>query len=185
MSFESLLWSVARGLRSKLPLWIEPDDLVQEGRIALWRAEGQLQRLQHEDAQVPGGGKHALAYAAQVARWRMLDYARRVSGTTKNVRENNLCHATPLDNEQQAAQDVGYSPSADAQLQGRQFIEHVIAGITKLEKHPKAVPGQHRLVITLLIDGCSPNQIAKQLNIDPARISQMRTQFRKIVMEYV
>jgi DNA-directed RNA polymerase specialized sigma24 family protein len=141
-------WRASRGLSPGLTR----DDLLQEGRLALWLAE--------RDGRVPTDPKHAHAYLARRALGAMQD-ANRCAWRQQPPTVGELTPDTPT-------REACEQPDTIAQM--RQVIARI------------ATHGSEQLkrCVELLCTGADPQDAARALHVSESRISQLRAQARSI-----
>lgn len=154
---EAIIAACARRFWRGLSPGLTRDDLMQEGRIALWVAQ-QLGR-------VPEEADHRRRYVIARVTGAMRDANRRA------WRQQPM-GVDELDDARHHAETTGAGP--DAILQMREFIGHIAA----------RSPGLRRC-LEALADGMAVGEVAASLGVSPSRISQLRREARRTAAAFV
>lgn len=142
--------------RARPGLGLTRDDLLQEGRLALW--------LARSAGRVPSGDDlHARRYLAQRAYGAMADASRTARGQW------------PAEVDELATEHEGLGAGPDAQAQVRQAIERLVR-----KGSPKV-----RECISLLAGGSSRREAARAMGVSASRVSQILNEARAIVAHCV
>lgn len=141
-------WRASRGLSPGLTR----DDMLQEGRLALWLAE--------RDGRVPADPLHASHYLARRVLGAMQD-ANRAAWRQQPPTVNELTPDTPT-------RDSPEAPDAVAQM--HEALERIVSrGTAQLVR-----------CLELLADGQDDASASRALGVSKSRISQLRQQARRI-----
>lgn len=127
------------------------DDMLQEGRIAVWLAT--------REGRIPAEPEHRRHYVLRRALGAMRDANRRA------------WRQQPMQADELDDNDAPDTAGPEARLQLRQLI----ALLTR-----RASPCVRRCV-ELLAEGCDDAEVAAAMHVSPSRVSQMRKQARRLV----
>jgi RNA polymerase sigma factor (sigma-70 family) len=141
---------VYRGLSPSLTR----DDLLQEGRIAIWLAD--------RDGRIPSDPLHRRRYIRRRAIGAMVD-ANRQAWRQQPI---DVCE---LGDEHHAES----ADRPDLSLQLRQLLEHLTHTATERTLE----------CIELLAEGRSAVEVAGVMGVDPSRVSQLRREAKRLVAE--
>jgi len=132
------------------------DDLLQEGRLAVW--------LARRDGRVPDEPEHARRYLTRRTQGAMLDYGRAV----RRQLPANALELTPETDLR------AHTPEPEARLRLRDAVARLAArGSAPLWA-----------CIDLLASGTEPADVAAHLGVSESRVSQLRKRAREIVGQW-
>lgn len=152
MTDDEILRACAWRARRYASPGLERDDVLQEGRIALW--------LARESGRVPEDALHARRYLLRRVLGAMVD-AHRTDWRQRPHNVDELTDSTP-------GEVAPEQP--DSQLQMRQAVERVVAN------------GSAGVVrcFWMLVDGSKVSDVARELHISESRVSQLRRRAREL-----
>lgn len=164
---DKYLMGIAYKMLPQFPRQAQMDDLVQEGRIALWRARGKIPT---------GDPQHAKRLCALIAKNAMIDWVRSMWPARGNAgriitysADDNV--EMPMENTEEV------TPLDHAQI--KQAIE-------QLETRVVGKAAALRLqVLALLIEGHEGKEIAKMLGVAAETVSLHKTELRKLIGEFI
>ena len=171
---EKKIKEAALSLFRKLPHKVEMDDLLQEGRIAVWLKRAKIADLNEE---------HANAFAYQCAKWAMIDWirymwpARGKNGAILNINVDDY----------EEWVDVAGSDTTISHAKAMQAIEK-IEGMIKSRSNSRTnkLVADYRLkILHGFIDGTEGKTIAMQLGIRPETVTIHRGEIRKFLAEII
>jgi RNA polymerase sigma factor (sigma-70 family) len=153
MTDDQIIRACAWRVRRYASPGLDRDDVLQEGRIAMWQAR--------QAGRVPADAVHAERYLLRRVRGAMIDAHR------AEWRQRPPSVSTLDDGEEQVG---GVSPQQpDAAAQARQALARVIER------------GSSRMLECLAgLIGADAAEVARELGIDASRVSQLRQQARRI-----
>jgi len=162
---EKVIKEIARSVLRKLPpAKVEFDDLLQEGRLAVWLQRDKIATL---DA------KHTRAFVAQCARWAMIDWVRYMWPSRG---KNGAILNTNVDDYEESFSERGSVDTTLSHAQAMQAVERIENKLT----------ANYRLeVLYLFIQGLESKDIAKRLCIRPETVSRYKKEIRKVVNEFI
>lgn len=152
MTDDEILRACAWRARRYASPGLERDDVLQEGRIALW--------LARKSGRIPEDALHAERYLLRRVLGAMVDAYR----TDWRQRPHNVDELTDLTPGEVAPE------RPDSQLQMRQAIERVItngsAGVVRC--------------FWMLVDGSKVSEVARDMHVSESRVSQLRRRAREL-----
>jgi RNA polymerase sigma factor (sigma-70 family) len=171
---EKVIKQVAYSVLRKLPHKAELDDLLQEGRLAVWLQRSKIAEL---------SGKHADAFVSQCARWAMIDWVRRMwpaRGKSGAILNTNV-------DDYEEWPDVVGADTTLSHAQAKQAVENLERVIEQNSNYrSQKLVATHRLqVLRGCIEGLDGTDIAKKLGIRPETVTAHRNAIRKFVCAFV
>lgn len=164
MSFEPVIRNVARELSYQVPQ-SHLDDLMQEGRLAVWLRRKALAKLEPD---------HARRSAAQTARWAMLDYVRKMwpqRGQAGNLMTGSTDELEDF--------DISGPDSTFAAVEAGELVERIQDCIHASCRRSEGRCTRHA-VFALLLEEHEGISIAEQLGLSPETVSLHKTALAKI-----
>lgn len=163
---EKALRGMAFNMLPQFPRQVQLDDLIQEGRIALWKVK----------EKIPTDPQHAKRFCAQVAKFAMLDWVRYMWPARGNA--GRIVTYSADDNVEMPLENAEEITPLD-HAQARQAIE-------QLETRVVGKAAALRLqVLALLIEGHEGKDIAKMLGVAAETVSLHKTELRKLIGEFI
>lgn len=168
MNFEGVIRNVASEIRFKVPQ-AHPDDLMQEGRIAVWLKREAIDKLDPE---------HQMRFAGQCARWAMLDYVRKMwpqRGLAGNLMGGSTDEIEDF--------DVPGPDSTFSSVYCAELIERIATGIHATCKRSEGRRNK-RAVLELLLEEHEGSEIAARLGVSAECVSLHKTALAAIAKDY-
>lgn len=169
--FDGFIIGIAGDFARHTPWRVEPEDLVQEARIAL---------LEAYDSYSPDHGAKFITYLGNTVKFRLKDYLRRdIDHLTRHMRdtisEEELDMPRWRDPVPVDWQDVDYlSVQAIEQIElNQRAIDSYTIGRFASWLHEQGVSDNYLVVLALYLDDFNMMQIGQVLGVSESRVSQM------------
>lgn len=144
---------VVAGMLGKTGGLLDKDDLAQEARIAIWLAE--------KSGKVPADELHAVMFLRRVAKFAMIDAARRMHGG----RGGDYRLIIGVDE----VPDAAHEQNTERQAQAKQAAARLF----------RVAPTKHAQAFAMLRQGERETDVAAALGVSQARVTQYKRDARE------